>query len=707
MTTSLEYALSYAKIGWAILPVWSCDQHGNCRCSKGTNCITPGKHPHRLAPHGHLEATTDENKIKLWYASDPDAGIGVACDRSELVVLDIDPRNGGYETLAEIDVENSLFISNCIADTQSGGEHRLFFQSDPNVKFPATLGPGLDIKYRGYICVEPTVGPSGLYKWRDELKPQSSKKLSPPPACLSKSANNFSSTTNDKKIRSKGVIVADEVYDELKAALAVIPPEIEYASWLKILFGMSRLAHLEKAKAITRNWSIQSTKTGHTPEAFDEKWAQVCIDASTTSYETIFYLANQHDRKWRDSFIKQINNLVTLTDPLAQPIRQFSMEELETAKLHPRVLVTHYLYADLRNLIAAGGVGKTTLLIHEAIHAALGLPIWGFDVPIPFRTVFITKEDPREIFAGRLREVMKVMCLSDREKLQVLSMVHVVDLRGDNRKLAHIKNDGQVTPDEKHLDALIKHILPANPDRIIFDPLVSFTVGESRVNEAEQGVVEAARYIMRKIPNVAVDVVHHTGKANARNMAMDQYAGRNGSALPDGSRMVAVMVEPSRDSFYEQTGIQLFASDGKVGLRMAFPKASYCQRPPDVYIIRNGFRFDLLPQITEVKRAQFREEKKAAAELDTFNDIKDSILNALEHAVDSTNPLDRYPSPSRVRELNGVTGKNSSRKGALELLLKEGKVVELALGEEELAHFPDKRALAGRCTYISIAPDTD
>jgi hypothetical protein len=159
MTTSLEYALSYAKIGWAILPVWSCDQHGNCRCSKGTNCITPGKHPHRLAPHGHLEATTDENKIKLWYASDPDAGIGVACDRSELVVLDIDPRNGGYETLAEIDVENSLFISNCIADTQSGGEHRLFFQSDPNVKFPATLGPGLDIKYRGYICVEPDLPP--------------------------------------------------------------------------------------------------------------------------------------------------------------------------------------------------------------------------------------------------------------------------------------------------------------------------------------------------------------------------------------------------------------------------------------------------------------------------------------------------------------------------------------------------------------------
>jgi RecA-family ATPase len=706
MTTSLNYALSYAQIGWAVFPVWSCDQFGNCRCPKGTSCKTPGKHPHRLAPHGHLDATTDEITIRNWYESDLGAGIGVACDRSKLVVLDIDPRNGGHETLAVIDKENNLFVSNCVADTQSGGEHRIFFQSKPNVKFPSTLGPGLDIKFRGYICVEPTVGPSGFYKWRDGLKPQAANKLSHQPAYLYKIGHNSSSTRTDKQIRPSTIIVADDVYEELKAALAVIPPEIEYGIWLKILFGMSRLAHQTKAKTITRDWSIQSTKAGHTPEAFDEKWSRVCNEASTTSYETIFYLANQHDWTWRNSLIKQVNNLATLTDPFAQPIRQFSIEEIETAQLHPRVLITNYLYADLRNLIAAGGIGKTTLLINEAIHAALGLPIWGFEVPKPFRTVFITKEDPREIFAGRMREVMKVLGLSDQEKLQVLSMVHVVDLRGDSRKLAHVKKDGQVTPNEKHLDALIKHVLPANPDRIIFDPLVSFTVGESRVNEAEQGVVEAARYIMRKIPNIAVDVVHHTGKANARNMAMDQYAGRNGSALPDGSRMVAVMVEPSHDSFYEQTGIQLIAKDGQVGLRMAFPKTSYCQRPSDIYIIRNGFRFELLPQVTEVQRTQFREEKKAAAEHETFNEIKDSILNALEHAADSTNPLDRYPSPSRVKELQGVTGKNSSRKSALESLLHEGRVVELALGEEELALFPDKRALAGRCTYISIASDS-
>lgn len=707
MKVALEYALAYAKIGWAIFPVWSSDQHGNCRCPKGAQCATPGKHPHRLASNGHLDATTDEGAIKHWFAADPYAGIGVACDRSGLVVLDIDPRNGGLETLAQLEKNYGYMASNCVADTQGGGEHRLFFNSDLNVTYPATLGPGLDIKHRGYICVEPTVGPNGHYKWRDGLDPKHAKDISPQPTNLTNLANGSSDTNTNKHIKSASIILVDDVYEELKAALSVIPPEVEYGDWLKILLGMSRLAHHEKARTLTRHWSVQSTKAGHTPESFDEKWESVSKELSATSYETIFYLADQFDRTWRDSLRSAANKLNSLRDPLVQPIRQFSMEELESAKLHPRVLVTHYLYADLRNLIAAGGVGKTTLLIYEAIHAALGLPIWGFDVPKPFRTVFITKEDSREIFAGRLREAMKELSLSEHDKVQVLSMVHVVDLRGDSRKLAQIKSDGQVTPDEKHLDLLISHILPAKPDRIIFDPLISFTVGESRVNEAEQGVVEAARYIMRKIPDIAVDVVHHTGKANARNMAVDQYAGRNGTALPDGSRMVAVMIEPSRDSFYEQTGIQLLASDGRVGLRMAFPKSSYCQRPPDIYIVRKGFHFELLPQVTQEQRALFREEKKAAAENDTFSDIKDSILNALELAAESSDPLMRYPSPSRVQILDGVTGKNSSRKGALASLLNEGKVFERALEENELAQFPDKRALSGRRTYISITAPND
>ena len=69
---------------------------------------------------------------------------------------------------------------------------------------------------------------------------------------------------------------------------------------------------------------------------------------------------------------------------------------------------------------------------------------------------------------------------------------------------------------------------------------MSFGVGEARINDAEQGLIESMR-IFRHYLGCCVQGVHHTGKANARDKALDQYAGRGGSALSDGARMIAVM----------------------------------------------------------------------------------------------------------------------------------------------------------------------
>ena len=60
---NVDYALAYARLGWHVLPVWSVDAQGQCRCGRPHNekGHTPGKHPHtELAPHGHHDATVDE-----------------------------------------------------------------------------------------------------------------------------------------------------------------------------------------------------------------------------------------------------------------------------------------------------------------------------------------------------------------------------------------------------------------------------------------------------------------------------------------------------------------------------------------------------------------------------------------------------------------------------------------------------------------------
>ncbi len=695
--SKLNLALTYARIGWHVFPVWSVDKHGNCRCGKPNDAPDhkPGKHPHgKLAPHGHNDATTDEDTIRDSWTRDPDAGIGVSLATSGLLAVDIDPSNGGWESLAKIETTHGKLMSTCIAKTQGGGEHRLYMAGGL-LSAPPQLAPGIDLKYNGYICVEGTRGPDGEYRWLKGASPLEGAEPDALPEFLRKFCQQSAANPKGSQFRPGSISASNDVYKDLAAALTVIPPEVDYIDWLKVLYGLSRLHHTPKAYALARDWSTKSKNPDHTLEAFDAKWASVMKENSQTSYESIFYLANLHSPDWRSPTLQHKN-------PLTQPIQPFSEVEANGAELQPRVLVENYLFADLRNLIAAGGVGKTSMLLHEAVCGALGRPIWGNAVPKPFTTVFVTKEDSREILLARLREIMRTMDLSAADRHAVYKHVFAVDLCGTAYKLAHIIG-GHVEAHTENLDTLIEHCKPVAPDRIIFDPLVSFTAGESRVNEAEQGVVEAARYLMRKLPNIAVDIVHHTGKMNARLGAMDQYAGRNGSALPDGSRMVAVMVACSADSFSDGTGYLLDEHAGEKGLRLGFPKMSYAAQPADTYILRRGFHFQYVAPVSDEQRAQMQKVRKEAGKLETMEAIKASIVSAIRENTSAPDPLDRFPSRSRVLAFPSVTGRTATRKKALEELLNDEVLVEPEFSDEALGHFASTRVLAGRTTYVTLS----
>lgn len=705
---NLDYALAYARRGWAVLPVWSVDEHGQCRCGRpnGEKGHKPGKHPQsNLVPHGHLDATTDEDVIRDWWATDPEAGIGVSLQASGLLALDIDPRHGGWESLEAIEAEQGVLHSDCTAITQGGGEHRIFL-ADSEMSYPGSLGAGLDLKHHGYICVAPTLGPEGEYRWAAGHSPLSATtpaEPSPLPELLLAKARD-KSDRHDDGLRAASIIVAEEVYKDLRAALQVIPPDLPYDDWLKILYGMSRLHLSDKACAIAREWSVRSQKPGHTAEAFDTKWVSVMKERARTGYKTIFHFADLHAPDWRKGLTPSQSPDLSQSNPLLLPIRPFSDEEASQAKLTPAVLVEKYLYADLRNLIAAGGIGKTTMLLHEAICGALGHKIWGNKVPKPFTTVFVTKEDSREILLARLREMMAALNLSLKDRKTVYERVFAIDLGGTPFKLADVVGS-QVRPNTKNLDALVEHCRIVRPDRLIFDPLISFTVGESRVNDAEQGVVEAARYLMRKLPGIAVDIVHHTGKANARLGLTDQYSGRNGSALPDGSRMVAVLTSCNVVTFSEHTGYFLDEKSNETGLRLSFPKLSYAAPPSDKFIVRSGFSFRVVPAISNDQRAQMQKARKELDQEEALKSTKNSILEAIKGMRESTNPVDRFPSRSRIIEFPGVVGKKELRKEALASLIDDGSLVELDFTLDDLANFDSTRALAGRTTFITIPAD--
>ena len=504
-------------------------------------------------------------------------------------------------------------------------------------------------------------------------------------------------------IKPGSVVVAPEVYAELRTALSVIPADCDNFKWFSVLRGLSRLNNTMEAKAIARDWSTSSPNPEHNEAVFNKEWTRMSRENTTISHRKVMWLANQYDPNWNKSKDLQMAPVGQRPSVLDSPIKPLTEDEAASARLHPRMLVENYLYADLRNIVAAGGVGKTTTLLYEAMNGALGRPIWGHHVPEPFTTVIVTKEDSREILIGRLKIMLDENELGPDERQQVWSRVYVIDLVGEPFKLAETKGQ-EIRPHWPNLEKLLQRCKPLSPDRFIFDPLMSFSAGESRVNDAEQAIVEAARHILRRFPGCAVDVVHHTGKANARLATTDQYSGRNGSALPDGSRMVAVLVKCSPATFYAETGINLGPAVNESGLKLALPKLNYCAPQPDVLIHRHSFLFRTVPALDQDMRATLIEETKQVNKEVTRESTRYSLVRALTDCTNSEDPKIRYPSRTCVMEFPGVIGKSTSRKSALDELIDMGAVLEIDLTEDQIKEFSSKAMLGGRTTYLTLPP---
>jgi hypothetical protein len=185
--SALSTALAFVRQGHAVFPVnWPVEHKGQLRCSCGSDsrgrpCGNPAKHPYgKLAPNGLLSATIESGVVKHWWGYlAPQANLGVRTDR--LVVVDVDPRHGGDESLQVLEREHGFPLTWRVL-TGGGGEHVIFACPDnteitnvvaEQMKNPP-LGPGVDIRARGgYIVAPPSRHISGRpYAWSVDHHPQ-------------------------------------------------------------------------------------------------------------------------------------------------------------------------------------------------------------------------------------------------------------------------------------------------------------------------------------------------------------------------------------------------------------------------------------------------------------------------------------------------------------------------------------------------------
>jgi hypothetical protein len=145
-----EAALAHAKRGFSVFP------------------LAPNS---KVPPEGfngwQFAASTDESRIRRWWKQWPDANIAILT--TDLLVVDMDPRNGGVESMATLRLMDDVPKTRT-ATTWRGGAHFVYaLPAHVSVKSGThVLGPGLDVKGRNqYIVAAGSTIDGKPYQWAD------------------------------------------------------------------------------------------------------------------------------------------------------------------------------------------------------------------------------------------------------------------------------------------------------------------------------------------------------------------------------------------------------------------------------------------------------------------------------------------------------------------------------------------------------------
>jgi hypothetical protein len=144
-------ALQYLRFGWSVIPMRQ-----------------RGKRP-AISWLTFQTTLADEEEVRGWFRRWPEANLGVVTGAiSGLVVLDVDPRHGGDQSLRALEREHGALPKTLEAISGGGGRHVYFAHPGGDVRNRVGIAPGIDLRGdAGCIVVPPSIHPSGRrYRWK-------------------------------------------------------------------------------------------------------------------------------------------------------------------------------------------------------------------------------------------------------------------------------------------------------------------------------------------------------------------------------------------------------------------------------------------------------------------------------------------------------------------------------------------------------------
>lgn len=353
--SAASFAQRYLRLGWHVLP------------------LDPGtKKPlGRLVRNGFHDATNDAETASRWWAQAPDAGIGIALRKSGLVAVDIDPRNGGIDTIDQLEAIHGPIVSDVLALTGGGGEHRVFSAQLVD-GLPGTLGPGVDLKADGYIAVEPTLHPSGKrYGWDAESDPLDGIVPSTLPSWIRNLGRTQSAITPTSMPAPS---IDPRRAQDAREALQEIPSDSR-DDWVKVGAAIHNEMPTQEGFSLWDAWSQTSAK--YDPQDQMRVWRSFQRKGlAGLGLNTVFAMAQKMG--WKNTGAVVTAEAVQAPQSKSPAIQLLDLSQLDEASKHVSWCVKHVLPADaIGVMFGAPGTFKSFIALDLALHVAHGLPWLG------------------------------------------------------------------------------------------------------------------------------------------------------------------------------------------------------------------------------------------------------------------------------------------------------------------------------------------
>lgn len=283
-----NYLQQFAENGHRVFLVNSIERNfGKPTCGCGNpKCTAIGKHP--VSENWQRTPEWDEDQIdNMQMVADTGRGYGVMC--SNLLVIDVDARNGGvnsYDTM----IDKFPEISGCglIVETGSGGGSRhLYFKlsSDVSIRQTHPDFTGVDFKHKGFV-----IGPGSPHISGKDYKILSGSidDIDDAPEALVA----FLKREEVTRVEYDGghIDVSESV---LRGMLDKIDEVDEYQSWVSVGMALHHATHGEGIE-LWHEWSRRGSK--YEAEALDIRWHGFGKSTNPVTIGTLIKLAK--DNGW-------------------------------------------------------------------------------------------------------------------------------------------------------------------------------------------------------------------------------------------------------------------------------------------------------------------------------------------------------------------------------------------------------------------------